>query len=185
MVRFRTHRLWTKHRKCHRSKLNSNWESLRCFACRRPGWYWLGAKHKECIPHIECPDCANFHLISYVFLSCMHFYHVYFASSVNVTASKKHAEGKCIAESVGRNVEKVKSLAFSAMCPQRVNHQIVRIQVSRRRQDPTSFSAQNFNDLLQINLMFLHQAIFFDNLNQDVYHSTSCNHCADFRKQAR
>ena len=62
MVRFRTHRLCTKRRKL--GKLNSMWESLRCFACRGPMWSFLGAKHPECVPHVECATCANFYLSS-------------------------------------------------------------------------------------------------------------------------
>ena len=110
---------------------------------------------------------------------------MYFASNVNVTASHEHVEGKYFADGVGQNVEKVMSLAITAMLPQRVNLQIVRIQVSRRSQAPMFLlSSPNCNQFLQVNLMFFHQAIFLYKLRNCVYHSTSCDHSADFRKQA-
>ena len=104
-------------------------------------WSFLGAKHRECIPYIECATCANFYLSSFVFFyyACLI---MYFASNVNVTASQEHVEGKYFADGVTQNVKQVMSLAVTAMMPQRVNLQIVRIQVSRRYQVTLFFIAE-------------------------------------------
>ena len=86
---------------------------------------------------------------------------MYFASNVNVTASQAHVEGEYFADGVTQNVEQVMSLAVTAMMPQRQNLQIVRIQVNRRSQVPMFLlSSPNCNQFLQVNLMFVHQAIF-------------------------
>ena len=104
-------------------------------------WSFLGAKHPECVPHVECATCANlFFEFRYFFYACN--FMMYFASNVNVPAYQEHVEGKYSADCVTQNAEQVMSLVVTAMMPQRLNLQIVRIQVSRRYQVPLFFIAE-------------------------------------------
>jgi len=52
MVKCRTHRLWTERRKW--SRLHSMWGSLRCFACKRLIWSYIGAKPLDPVCFIRC-----------------------------------------------------------------------------------------------------------------------------------
>ena len=107
-----------------------------------------------------------------------------YASNVYVTASQEHVEGKYFADGVIQNAGQVMSLAVTAMMPPRLSLQIVRIPANRESQVPFVFSSLNCNQLLQVHLMFFHQSVFFHSSNNVIYHSTSCDHCAYFGKQA-